>query len=135
MCDITVMEVLPLKGNNTDILFLADELGRFMFWSPTEGVISANNLIRSNDYLAPFYQKTPAEEKQPQFSGIHFYFNTLDTEAVIFFTVATKIIILKVRWTKGKILYTSPPKEITCPYLDASFLGIIRGKEPYIGII
>lgn len=35
MCDITVMEVIPLKGNNTDILFLADELGRFMFWSPT----------------------------------------------------------------------------------------------------
>jgi hypothetical protein len=60
--------------------------------------------------LAPFYQRAPAEEKQPQFSGIHSNFNSFDTEAVIFFTVSTKIILLKLRWSKNKIFYIHPPQ-------------------------
>lgn len=39
MCDISVMEVIPVKGEGSDILFMGDELGRFMFWSPAIGVI------------------------------------------------------------------------------------------------
>lgn len=32
MCDITLLEIVPLKGNATDIFFIADSLGRYMFW-------------------------------------------------------------------------------------------------------
>jgi hypothetical protein len=47
ICDISVMEVVPVKGETSDILFLADELGRFMLWSPLLGSLSANNKVRS----------------------------------------------------------------------------------------
>lgn len=107
---------------------MADELGRFMFWSPAIGVLSSNNNIRAPESFAPFYQKAPAEEKQPQFSGVASSFNTLDTEATVFFTVSTKIIILKIRWSKGKIHYLHPPSEISCPYLDVNYIGIMAGK-------
>lgn len=124
-----------MKGETSDIIFLGDELGRFMLWSPLLGTLTANNVVRSPEYLAPFYQRAPAEEKQAQFSGIYWNFNSFDTEAVIFFTVSTKIILLKLRWSKNKISFIQPPQEIQCPYQDVSFIGIIRGKEPYIGIV
>lgn len=39
MCDITVLEVIKNKGNISDWLFIADDLGRFMFWDPNTGEI------------------------------------------------------------------------------------------------
>lgn len=46
MCDIAVMEVISSKGDFSDVLFVADQFGRFLFWTPTEGALSANNTIR-----------------------------------------------------------------------------------------
>ena len=56
MCDISVLVVVPIKGDACDVLFLADEDGRYMFWSPLYGGLSVSNQSRTLDAKLPFYQ-------------------------------------------------------------------------------
>lgn len=79
MCNITVMEVVPVKGDHSDVFFIADELGRWMFWNPEIGGLAVSNIVKATDLQTPFYQRVPAEEKQSQFSGISANFNSFDT--------------------------------------------------------
>ena len=97
MCDISVLEVIPIKGQTSDILFLADEDGRYMFWSPAHGALLVSNKSRSSDINLPFYQNDSPETKQPQFSDVHYTFNSLTTKATIFFNIkSSKVVIIRI---------------------------------------
>lgn len=50
------MEVIPLKNQPSDMIFIADELGRFAFFTEDKGIILANNLIRSKKSPITFYK-------------------------------------------------------------------------------
>lgn len=60
MANITVMEVLPVKGSHSDVLFVADEQGRWLFWTPEEGALAGSNLVKNMDLQVPLYQRVPA---------------------------------------------------------------------------
>lgn len=136
MCDISVLEVVPIKGETSDILFLADEDGRYMFWSPINGALLVSNKLRSDDITLPFYQNDSPETKQPQFSDIQFSFNSLTTQAIIFFNIgSSKVIIIRVEAYGITVNDTQPPAEFKIPYPDINHIGLIKGKNPSIGFV
>ena len=136
MCDISVLLVLPLKGETCDILFLADERGRYLFWSPVNGALLVSNKIRTEDMKLPFYESDNQEVKQPLYSDIHFTFNSLNTEATLFFNLGSqKILVIRVQANSKSLLYLHPPTEFDIPYLDISFIGMIKSRKPSIGFI
>ena len=68
-----------------------------MFWSPINGALLVSNKLRTDDINLPFYQNDNPETKQPQFSDIQFSFNSLTTEAIIFFNIgSSKVIIIRI---------------------------------------
>ena len=104
MCNIGVVEVIPTKGLISDILFIADDLGRYMFWTPEDQTILSDNTIRSRKSPHTFYKDVENSEPSPQFHGCSFWFNVCDTEGGLFYTIDDRVVCMIIAVIKGKLV-------------------------------
>lgn len=107
-----------------------------MFWSPVRGAISASNRLFGEEAKLPFYQNDTPETKEPQFADIHYCFNSMTTEALLFFNVASsQVVVIRVEASGSSVNFMVPPSSFKIPYAEINFIGLLKGKNPSIGFV
>lgn len=86
---------MPSLHHDSDYVFVLDDLGRYAFWRPGEGMREVSNVILEENTKQRYYREEMSPEEEEHFSGSAFKFDVKDTVGHIFFTIQNKLTIIK----------------------------------------
>ena len=98
-------------------------------------MILCDNKIRSKRNAISFYKDVENNEVQTQFHGLSYGFDVLDTEGSIFFTVGESLVLITFVVRKKAKSKIKELVELTIPYNEVIYVGLIDGHTKKFGII